>query len=66
MFQVLDFKWIPGQAIFNDNELALVVKVVIKGLASFFFFFFLSNTLTLLTECMFVRQLSNYARKVSK
>lgn len=63
MFQVLDFKWIPGQAIFNDNELALVVKVVIKGLASFFF---LSNTLTLLTECMFVRQLSNYARKVSK
>lgn len=29
-----------GQAIFNDNELALVVKVVIKGLASFF----LSNT----------------------
>lgn len=44
MFQVLDFKWIPGQAIFNDNELALVVKVVIKGLASFFFFFPLKYT----------------------
>lgn len=38
MLQVLDFKWIPGQAIFNDDELLFVVVVaVIKGLPPPFF-----------------------------